>query len=70
MVWVSRHVKVNVEVQRPAESLDQGDSAGLCCGFGIASFPCQMCGNGAVDDAQHLAHDFGLASVAYRCGPS
>ena len=47
-----QHVKVNVEVHRPAESLDQGDGAGLCRGFGIAGFPSQMRSDSAVDDAQ------------------
>ena len=44
-----------------AESLDQGDSAGLCGGFCITGIPSQMRGNGAVDDAQHTAHDGGPA---------
>lgn len=45
-------MKVNVEVHRPAESLDQGDAAGLFGSFCISSFPSQMRGDHAVDEAQ------------------
>jgi len=55
-----QHVKVNVEFH-PPESLDHSNGAGLCGGSCKAGFPSQVCGNGAADDAQHFAHDFGLS---------
>jgi hypothetical protein len=54
------HVEVDIEIKRPPKSLNQGDGPGMCGGFGIAGLVGQVRGNGAVDDAQHLAHDFGL----------
>jgi hypothetical protein len=54
-------VKVDVEVQRTAEALDQGDRAGPGRLVAMARFLDQMRGNDAVNDAQHLTHDLGPA---------
>jgi len=53
-------VEVDIEVERTAKALDQGHCASLCGGFGKTGFVDQMRGNGAVDDAQYLAHNGGL----------
>ncbi len=47
--------------QRAAETLDQGYGAGVCRSLSVPGFLGQMRGNGAIDDAQHLAHDRRLA---------
>ena len=39
------------------EALDQGDCTGLRGGFGVAGFVGQVRGAGAIDNAQHLAHN-------------
>jgi len=44
-------VKVNVEVQRRAEALDEGDDTRVCRPVGMACFLDQLRGNDAVDDA-------------------
>jgi len=56
-----QHVKVAVCIKGTAKTLDQRDCASPCRGFGVTGFVGQMCGNSAVDDAQHLAHDGRLA---------
>ena len=43
-------MKVNVEVHRSAESLDQSGRTGVCPGMGITGLVGQVRGNGAVDD--------------------
>lgn len=51
------HVKVNVEVQRAAETRDQRDRAGV---GGLVRKAClldQVRGDGALDDAEHLFHE-------------
>ena len=53
--------KVNVEVQRAAEALDQRHRARVARLRRKACLFDQMRGNGAIDDAQYLAHDVGLA---------
>jgi len=45
-----QHMKMDVQVQRAAKALDQGDGAGLCGGFCISGFSSQMRGNGPIDD--------------------
>ena len=52
-----QHVRRNVEIQRTAEALDQRDRAGVCALLGVTGFVDQVCCNGAVDNAQHPAHD-------------
>lgn len=61
-----QHVKVDVEVQRRAKSLDEGDCTRPGRVVCIACFLDQMRGNHAVDDAQRTPHDLGLASGAIR----
>ena len=48
-------------VQCAAKALYQGDSAGVCRSFCVSGFVGQVRGNGAIDYAQHFAHDEGLA---------
>lgn len=48
---------VDVEVERAAETLDQGDSTRTSRCMGMPRFLDQVRGNDAVDDPQHLAHD-------------
>ena len=43
-----QHMKMDVQVQRTAKALDQGNSAGVCRGFCIAGFVGQMRGNAAL----------------------
>ncbi len=52
-----QHVEVNVEIQRAAETLDEGDGASASRGVCVTGLVGQMRGNGAVDDAQHTPHD-------------
>ena len=54
-------MKMNIQVQRATETLDQGDGACVSRRFCITGFSGQVRSNGAVDDTQRLAHDFGLA---------
>ena len=54
------HMEVNIEVEGTPEALDQGHCASLCGGFGKTGFADQVRGNGAINDAQYLAHDGGL----------
>ena len=56
-----QHVEMDIRSQRAAETLDQGDGAGVCRRLGVAGFLGQMGSNGAIDDAQHLTHDRRLA---------
>jgi len=56
-----KHVKVNVEVQRRAEALDEGDRPGLGAGGdGESGLLDEVCGDGAVHHAQDLAQDLRL----------
>ena len=57
----SMHSKVDVEIQRTAEALDQGDRAGLGRLTGEPGLLDQVRGDAAVDDAEHPAHDRGAA---------
>ena len=45
----------------PCDNSIQRDCASPRRGFSVTGFAGQMCGNSAVDDAQHLAHDGRLA---------
>jgi len=56
-----QHVEVDIQVQRTAETLDQGHRASLYKGFCKAPFMCQVRGDDAVGDAQYPGHDFGVA---------
>jgi len=38
-----------------------GRFTGLCHGFCKARFVCEVCGDGAIDDAQYLGHNFGIS---------
>jgi len=51
--------QVNIEIERAAESLDQGHSTRLGRGAGHSRLINQMCLDSPVDDAQYLPHDFG-----------
>ncbi len=44
---IDKRLKVNVEIERPTKSLDQGHCTSLCHGLCKACFVCQMCGDGA-----------------------
>jgi hypothetical protein len=55
-----QHMKMDIEIERTAEALDQGHGAGLCHGLCKARFVCQMRGDGTEDNAQHPGHDFGV----------
>jgi hypothetical protein len=54
-------VEVDVEVQRAAEALDQGDRTGLGRLTRKPRLLDQVRGYAAVDDAEHSAHDLGAA---------
>ena len=54
-------MKMDVEVQRRAKSLDEGNCTRPGRGVRIACFLDQMRGNDAMDDAQHATHDLGPA---------
>ena len=56
-----QHMEMNIQIQRTAEALDQHHCAGLRDGFGVTGYVGQVRGNGSINDAQHLAHDGGLA---------
>ena len=53
--------QMNVQIQRAAEALNQGDGPCVSRRFCKTGFPGQVRSNGAVDNTQRLAHDFGLA---------
>ena len=64
-------MEVDIEVEGTHKPLNQGHCASLCGGFGVAGLVGQVCGNGAVDNAKHLAHDgglLGMAAVVTRTG--
>ena len=52
---------MDVEIERTPEALDKCHRTSLCEAFRKARFVGQVRGDGAVDDAQHLAHDGRLA---------
>jgi len=52
---------MNIQIQRAAEALNQGDGPCVSRRFCKTGFPGQVRSNGAVDNTQRLAHDFGLA---------
>lgn len=54
-------MEVDIQIERAAEALDQGHGASLYHGICKARFMCQVRGDGSVDDAQHLSHDFGIS---------
>jgi len=56
-----QHVKVDVEVQRTAKALDQGNRASLGRLVRTARFLDQMRGDDTIDDTKHLPHDCWLA---------
>ena len=53
--------KPTLGVQRTAKTLDQGDGTGVGRGILITCFVGKVCRDGAVDNAQRLAHDLRLA---------
>ena len=55
-----QHMKVDIQVQCAAKSLDQGHGAGLCHRLCEARFVRQVRGDGTVDDTQCAGHDFGI----------
>lgn len=56
-----QHVEVQVQIQRAAETLDQGDRAGLRRLPREARLLDQVRSDAPVDDAEHPAHDLGAA---------
>ncbi len=50
---------VNIEIERPAETLDQGDRASPCSGFGVTGLAGQMCGLN-LDAKKHFPFVFPL----------
>src|SRR5210317_1679952 len=54
-------MKMDIQIQRTAETLDQGHCAGLCHGFCKARLVRQVRGDGAIDNPQHPGHGFGVA---------
>ena len=56
-----QHVEVDVEIQSAAKALDQSDRPGLGRATGEPRLLDPLRGDAAVDDAEHLPHDFGLA---------
>lgn len=50
-----------VEIERAAESLEQGHRTGLCYRLCEARFMRQVRGDGAVDDTQYPGHDSGIS---------
>jgi len=55
-----QQMEVDICIKGAPKTLDLHDCASLCGGFGKTGFVDQMRGNGAVDDAQYLAHNGGL----------
>lgn len=56
-----QHVKVHIEIQRTAESLDQRYRAGLRCLSSESCFLDQVGREGPVHDPQHTPHQFRAA---------
>ncbi len=54
-------MKVDVEVERTTEALDQSDRAGSGRLVSVACFSDQMRGNDTLDDTQHTTGDLGAA---------
>jgi len=52
-----QHVKVNIEFQCTAETLDQGDRTSVSCFFRQARFLDQVRDDGTVNDTQYLTYD-------------
>ena len=52
---------VDVEVQRRAKSLNEGNRTGAGVCVSMARLPDQVRGNDALYDAQHAPHDLGSA---------
>lgn len=48
-----QHVKVDVEIERAAEALDEGDRAGVRAAAGEARLADEITRDAAVDDAEH-----------------
>ena len=53
-MWSSTY---NIIIQRTAKALDQRDRTGVGGAACIARLSDQMRGKGAIDDAEHAAHD-------------
>ena len=54
-------MKMDIQVQRAAETLNQSDGPCVSRRFRITGFSGQVRSNGAVDNTQRLTHDFRLA---------
>jgi len=54
-------MEVDIGFERTAKTLDQGNGTSVNGRFSITSFPGRVRCNGAADNTQRLAHDFGLA---------
>ena len=50
-------MKVNIQIQCTAKSLNQGDGAGVRHLVSEPRLPDQVCGNHTVDNTQHPSHD-------------
>jgi len=57
----SKMTCMDIQLERAAETLNQGDGACVSSRFYITGFSGQVRSNGAVDNTQRLVHDFGLA---------
>ena len=55
-----QHEEVDIQIERAAGTLYQGICPGLGRHTGKTRFLSQMCGNAALDNAEHPAHDTGL----------
>ena len=54
------HVEVDIEVEGAPKRWIRVTAPVCAMVFGVAGLADQMRGNGAIDNAQHLAHDGGL----------
>ena len=52
-----QHMEMDIQVERGAKPLDQRYRSRLGCLFRKTCFLDQMCGEGTVDDTQHLSHE-------------
>ena len=52
-----QHMEMDIQIECPAEALDQGDGAGVRHLVSEPRLPDQVCGNHTVDNTQHPAHD-------------
>ena len=56
-------MQMDIQVERAAETLDQGNRAGARGGGCVSGLANEVRGECAIDDAQYVAHDLGTAGV-------